>query len=128
MVMKHRAFRIENEYRLIVSMVDDKILDDNFHSLEEDLQKNENDRQYFIKNNNPNIQDEYIVKCLDYDLDSFAREGEGNLFQSILLGKDCQMSIDDVRGLLKENGFDDSNIEVSKSDIPYRFSDDRKNK
>ena len=38
------------------------------------------------------------------------------------------MSIDDVRGLLKENGFDDSNIEVSKSDIPYRFSDDRKNK
>lgn len=125
MLMKHKAFCIENEYRLIVPMIDNEILDENFCSLEEDYQKTENERVYFIKNINPNIQEDDLVKCIDYDLNSSAREGEGDLFTSILLGKDCKKKKDDVTKLLKENGFDVSNISITKSDIPYRFSDDR---
>jgi len=124
MTMKHRAFHIENEWRMIVSMIDDQILDENFHSLEEDYAKPENKRMYFVRNTNPNIQEEFIVKYLDYDLNSYAREGEGELFCSVLLGKECLHSVDDVKKLLSNNGFDDS-IDICKSNIPYRFSDDR---
>ena len=49
MTMKHKAFHIENEWRMIVSMTDDQILDENFYSLEEDYAKPENERIYFKK-------------------------------------------------------------------------------
>lgn len=125
LTMKHKAFHIENEWRLIVSMIGENILDENFHSLEDDYAKPENKRMYFVRNMNPNIQEEFIVKYLDYDLKSYARVGEGDLFCSVLLGKECLHSINDVKRLLSNNGFDDS-ISISRSNIPYRFSDDRK--
>lgn len=124
--MKHRAFHIENEYRLIVSMIGEEILDNNFHSLVDDFKKPEKDRLYFKKNTNPNIQEQDIVKCIDYDLNSHARVGNGNLIRSILLGKDCPKDLYDVKDLLEENNFNSGNIDIKKSNIPYRFSDDRK--
>ena len=99
LTMKHKAFHIEHEWRLVVSMIDDEILDANFYSP---------------------IGNKYI----DYDLKSHARKGEGELFNSILLGKECSHSKEDVKKLLSDNGFNDS-IKISKSNIPYRFSDDR---
>ena len=124
MTMKHRAFHIEKEWRLIVSMIDNQILDENFHSFEEDYAKSENKRLYFTRNTNPNIQDKFIVKCVDYDINSYVRVGEGKLFNSILLGKECPYNENDVKKLLSNNGFDNP-INISKSNIPYRFSDDR---
>ncbi len=124
LTMKHKAFHIENECRLIVSMIDDDILDENFYSLKDDFAKPENERMYFKKNTNPNIQSEFIVKCIDYDLNSQARVGEEELFNSILLGAECPHGIKDVKKLLSDNGFN-SSISISKSNIPYRFSDDR---
>lgn len=110
MLMKHRAFCIENEFRLIVPMIGEEILDQNFYSPKVSLNKNENIRFY---------------KYIDYDLKSHAREGSEILFTSILLGKDCEKKTEDVKNFLKENGFDTSNLSISKSNIPYRFSDDR---
>ena len=125
MTMKHKAFHIENEWRIIVSMIDDQILDENFHSLAEDYAKPEDQRIYFKKNTNPNIQAKFIVSCIDYDLNSNARVGEEKLFNSILLGKECPYNENDVKKLLSNNGFDNS-ISIFRSNIPYRFSDDRK--
>lgn len=125
LTMKHKAFHIEHEWRMIVAMVGDTPLDDNFHSLSEDLEKPEEERQYFIRNANPNIQGNFIVRCMDYDLDSKAREGEGNLFTSILLGKECPHYIEDAKEALTLNEFNTKGIKFSKSNIPYRFSDDR---
>ena len=65
-----------------------------------------------------------LVKCVDYDINSYARVGEGKLFNSILLGKECPYNENDVKKLLSNNGFDNP-INISKSNIPYRFSDDR---
>ena len=124
MTMKHKAFHIENEWRMIVSMIDDQILDENFYSLDEDYAKPENKRIYFKKNTNQNIQAKFIVKCIDYDLNSQARVGEGKLLTSILLGKECPYNEKDVKKLLSDNNFDNS-ISISKSNIPYKFSDDR---
>ena len=110
MLMKHKAFHIENEFRLIVPMIDDEILDENFYLPKVDFNKNEKKQ---------------LDKYIDYDLTSEAREGDKNLFTSILLGRDCKKDKKDVKKILKEYGFDISNLSISKSNIPYRFSDDR---
>ena len=90
MTMKDKAFKDENEYRLVIAAIDDELLDDNF------LPMNTNKEIY-------------------YDLNSNAREGFGELFHSILIGKNSQYTEDDVKKLLNKNGFNTSNIIISKS-------------
>lgn len=113
MVMKHKAFHIENEWRLVTSMVEDNLPDENFIPLGEPTDSN----PYYIKNTNPNIQGDYTIKCIDYVLN----QNEENVFDSIILGKESDKTINDVKQLLEVNNFKIDSVKISKSDIPYDF-------
>lgn len=116
MTMKDRIFEKENEYRLIAFNIEGEELDDTFKSLCKDFSKPEKKRLYFKKNENKNIQGDFVVKCIDYDLDSDVREGTGDLFHSILIGSNSDKTERDVKELLEQNGFSTSNITISKSE------------
>ncbi len=91
--IKHRAFNIENEWRLICNVIDNKIIDDRFSK--------------------PNFEGR------GYAFYSLKNEGL-NPIKEILIGVNSPFNEQQVQKKLKNNGFNDVKIKTSK--IPYIFS------
>lgn len=101
LTIKHHAFNIEHEYRLIAGSVDG-----NFPEAE------------FIKED---MTEDYV----DYDLNSRFEKYKQPLFKSILIGKDSKTKEKDIQKLFEYNGLASPQMYISKSDIPYKFAVDR---
>jgi len=100
LTMKHRAFRIEHEWRMVVGEVDGNTSEIEFCPV-------------CIEAPNPYI---------DYDIKAKTRSTCEKLFTSILIGADCRKTKKDVINLLADNGFKDTDsINIDKSNIPYGF-------
>lgn len=102
LTMKHYAFNIEHEYRLIAGCVDQGFSEAEFIS--------------------ENMTKDYV----DYDLNRRFDIYKKPLFKSILIGKDSKIKEKDIQNLFRYNGLAASEILISKSDIPYRFADELK--
>lgn len=102
LTMKHYAFNIEHEYRLIAGCVDQGFSEAEFIS--------------------ENMTKDYV----DYDLNRRFDIYKKPLFKSILIGKDSKIKEKDIQNLFRYNGLAAPKILVSKSDIPYRFADELK--
>lgn len=102
LTIKHPAFHIEQEYRLIAGNVESNFPEAEFIS------------EYMTEN--------YV----DYDLNSRFEKYKQPLFESILIGKDSKVTEKQIQRLFEHNGLAAPNMNINKSDIPYRFVDDRR--
>jgi len=97
LTMKHKAFKIENEWRMILSVIDGEIHTPDFNEPNYD-------------NNRP-----YADFCLDRRADN----GYIEPINSILVGANSKITLEEIEKHLSKNGFQCSDIKKSK--IPYVF-------